>query len=747
MKKVQNKFKKNAGVQLKTFGRYDIFFIFLVLFGFRVLQPILQQSPTYDEGVKIGASYSFVKEGYPYYDIENPPFFKLLFSIPLFILKPNIPVPEDKQRLGNSNRFEHQFAFGYQFLYHNSVPARKLLLSVRLVSFFIYLLGGTALFFFLRKFSSANAAFLGALFYFTCPNLAAAGANATNDIFTVLLTIIFLFSLVSFSNEPNIKNAVFTGIALGLAISVKYSLLIFVVFYLVVLITVFARKKLTFTKMVIYSGLVFSLTVFVIEANYLFIDPKIVFKIIKMVVGVMNGGKMAYMLGLYSDQGFAFYYPLAFILKTPVPIIIFLLFSFYVFLLKKKCRDNTVMIVFIGMALFVCGSMISKLNLGLRYFLPVYPFVYLFSPLVVVDRVNFGRKIIPLMVVLLVVSNMLIHPNYQSYFNLLIGKNENAYKYLSDSSLDWGQNLGDLSCYLKKEGSPELILSYFGTASPAYYGLVYQNIASNGLDACQAGELNAHLNSDRPRKEYLAISATCLVGLDYPDHSWFYFLYDYQPIKILGNTIFVYDITNRIDAYKKMAEIYFQTDSFDHFLRSGRRINALDLNDVFGRLAKSVSLLRYQNDFSGAEKNLDNLVWLDIAKSDVRLLAIKTALMYIGMLIKQKKYQPALDHLTGLLELDSNDLNYKLYSLRGIVYMQKQEYKLAEDNFRKSIAGKPGYPASYYNLGLLYEKMNNLEKARRMYRAALDNNPGYLPAKRKLGLVIQKSVEAEDPQL
>ena len=67
-------------------------------------------------------------------------------------------------------------------------------------------------------------------------------------------------------------------------------------------------------------------------------------------------------------------------------------------------------------------------------------------------------------------------PNYLSYFNQLIGSPTNAYRHLIDSSLDWGQDLPALQRWLAKEGlsdSPneKVYLSYFGTASPTYYGI------------------------------------------------------------------------------------------------------------------------------------------------------------------------------------------------------------------------------------------------------------------------------------
>jgi len=67
-------------------------------------------------------------------------------------------------------------------------------------------------------------------------------------------------------------------------------------------------------------------------------------------------------------------------------------------------------------------------------------------------------------------------PNYLAYFNPLIGSSRHAYRHLVDSSLDWGQDLPGLKKWLDQQTSPDgtppkAYLSYFGPATPAYYGI------------------------------------------------------------------------------------------------------------------------------------------------------------------------------------------------------------------------------------------------------------------------------------
>ena len=81
------------------------------------------------------------------------------------------------------------------------------------------------------------------------------------------------------------------------------------------------------------------------------------------------------------------------------------------------------------------------------------------------------------------VEAMWMWPDYLAYFNVLAGGPRNGYRHLVDSSLDWGQDLPGLKHWL--DDHPEdsrdpkrVYLSYFGMASPDYYGIEAQRLLS-----------------------------------------------------------------------------------------------------------------------------------------------------------------------------------------------------------------------------------------------------------------------------
>ncbi len=139
------------------------------------------------------------------------------------------------------------------------------------------------------------------------------------------------------------------------------------------------------------------------------------------------------------------------------------------------------------------AAVASHLNIGHRHLLPVY------APLFVLCGIaaRWFEEGIPerrwpsraagaalaALLVLLAAEGARFFPNYLAYFNGIV-RPRCAYRHLVDSSLDWGQDLPAVRAYVDRhpEGGP-FYLSYFGTASPDYYGIrAYRLFSVAGMD-------------------------------------------------------------------------------------------------------------------------------------------------------------------------------------------------------------------------------------------------------------------------
>lgn len=120
-------------------------------------------------------------------------------------------------------------------------------------------------------------------------------------------------------------------------------------------------------------------------------------------------------------------------------------------------------------------SVTSRLNIGHRHILPIYPVLFIFLGALGAWAVRRRGAALVLTGLLLgwhAVDTARIAPHYLAYFNALAGGPENGWRRLVDSSLDWGQDLPGLKAWLDDHARGEpVFLSYFGTGEPAYYGI------------------------------------------------------------------------------------------------------------------------------------------------------------------------------------------------------------------------------------------------------------------------------------
>lgn len=185
-----------------------------------------------------------------------------------------------------------------------------------------------------------------------------------------------------------------------------------------------------------------------------------------------TSARRAYLMGNYSDEGWASYFPIAFAIKTPIAIILLLLGGIAGILLHRGIsRDNILLVgVLTFVAVYATFIIHGRVNIGHRHLLPVYP------PLLVLAggsaiwlSSRAGRVLVGLAVVWLIGANWWIRPHYLAYFNEFAGGPTNGYRWLLDSNVDWGQDLLRLRGYADAHPHERIKLCYFGSAIPTHY--------------------------------------------------------------------------------------------------------------------------------------------------------------------------------------------------------------------------------------------------------------------------------------
>jgi hypothetical protein len=270
-------------------------------------------------------------------------------------------------------------------------------------------------------------------------------------------------------------------------------------------------------------------------------------------------GQPAFFWGEYSYAGWWNYFLVAFLIKTPLGSLILIGASLLFYRAGNSLgRREAIFILLPVIVIFVLTSQ-SQVNIGLRHILAVYPFLFVLASRLVTVRFRrqwLGPLLLGAPLVMTAVSAIRIAPHQLAYFNELVGGPDQGYRYLSDSNVDWGQDLKGVKAYMVKENLSIIYLSYFGTAPPPYYGIRYQYVPGNWPLEWPPPRDRV---PDTALRKILAISVTNLQDVANPYDPLFRWLWTRMPIAKIGHSIFVYDLSNDREGLTKLEETYVKT--------------------------------------------------------------------------------------------------------------------------------------------------------------------------------------------
>jgi hypothetical protein len=251
--------------------------------------------------------------------------------------------------------------------------------------------------------------------------------------------------------------------------------------------------------------------------------------------------RSGFLAGSYSLDGWWYFFPLAFLIKTPVSLILLLLAGLALCAVRRRRFLDHGIYALLPLVALLATAMMMKLNIGVRHILPIQPFVLLLAGTVIAELYASQRKPLRLLlgaVCLMAIAEFaLICPHYLAFFNQFVGGPRNGHKYLVDSNLDWGQDLKGLKNWMDGHGVQHINLSYFGTADPAYYKIDCTYLPGGPFFADRLVKA-----PDLPG--YVAVSATNLRGVYFTESSRLIYqkLLLAEPVAIIGYSIYIYHI-------------------------------------------------------------------------------------------------------------------------------------------------------------------------------------------------------------
>ncbi len=530
--------------------------LLLVLFA-QLATSAAVKSATFDEPLHTARAYYVTATGR--WDMQAghlPLLYRLLG--PMFWTLPDLPAGRELPQSSDSVEMARGIMRALNQPYHS------LIFPLRVVVMGLTVLVGACLYRWAGERHGLGGSLLALFVYAFSPNILAHGRLVTTDL---VLTGCFFLAVYAFQRlleRPTPARCLVAGLALGLALGSKASaLLLGPVIALLVLAKTAGldrggpsgrrREGRWFSRFLSYAGwsvLATLLAGVVLWALYGFdsgpwveggaVLPLASYFQTLLEVGAHVGerGHPAFLMGQRSGHGWTAYFPIAFLVKTPLPTLIAALASSaWLFLRRRWWVWITAFLPIIAIS---TAAIASSLNIGYRHILPLTPFLILvLSSFGELPRRSFfasaGGGVLALW---LVVGTLRVYPDYLAYFNELVGGPAGGHRYLTDSNVDWGQDLIQLRQHMTDHGIEELSLSYFGNVDPGVYGIRYEPLPSH----FSIGEV-VDFAPLAPAPGYYAISVTNLSGqylIENPSVlNWFA---HQQPVATIGYSINLYRV-------------------------------------------------------------------------------------------------------------------------------------------------------------------------------------------------------------
>ncbi len=553
--------------------RWPAALLLLLMFGLS-LTSLRHTSPTMDE-------QGFLVRGLAYLRNENR-YMRVGHPLGLNALNAALLAADDSVRLPTDDASWAETSFhrpAELFLWEIGNNVEHIMFLARLPTIWLGMLLAAVAGRWARKMSGRGAAGLLALALVALdPNIMAHTRLTTTDLGLTAGAALAGFTLWRFLRRPGWSAVLLAGACFGLMQNTKFTALLFVpLFGVVMLIAVLSRWRAGGT----FPGRMLAMLLVYPVAAALMLWAMYGFQIGTMsdalpVLSALSGRTLplsqyleqlldiggrvlgttnSFLLGEVSQSGWWYYFPVAFLLKTPLPALLLLLWAI-VRVLRGRWPDagdradryvDWAVLLIPPTGYFII-SLTTDINIGYRHLLPILPFLYVFAGVAIAGRPwrassshpAWNKALLTGLMLWLGAVALWIYPHYLAYFNLIAGGPDNGWRALVDSNLDWGQDLAGLAEWQREAGIGPIYLSYFGEGRPEYYGLDYV-----GLDSFPPRLMNPQADPfypAQPAPGVYAISATNLQGVLFEDHNQFGWFRDKEPLTRIGHSIFIYEV-------------------------------------------------------------------------------------------------------------------------------------------------------------------------------------------------------------
>lgn len=484
-----------------------------------------RESVTFDEVAHIGAGVSYLQRLDMRMNEEHPPLAKVLAAVPLVTSGVHVDYSHASWTFSGSGMFKQmlgEWVFGYWLISRWNEPlatvfwARQPMLVLTLVLGIVLFLCGTRL-------GDRWGGLLCLCAYATMPVMLAFGPLVLTDIAITLFAVLTLWTFADMWRSPSRGTILRFGLALGGALLSKFSAgLLFFCFPAFILslrwlpiaehptekAELRAWRRLRWRSLAKGSALA-ALVVYTVYLVLSWNEPTDSLDLIGhniaaqflrralmppwiylrgLALFVVVGKPPAFILGHSYPHGTWLFFPILFLLKSPLAFLLLLILALVVGVAAKFHPARITVLpqgmeyhwraVWVFLVVFTGACILSPYQFTIRHF--SVPLALLILTLALLPRAlhqlrSSGWRPAPVgvwLTVLLALASIMTavraYPYYLPFLNSLSGGRP-GYDLVADSNLDWNQALPQAEDFVRNRGLTRVLIDPYGFSDPAVY--------------------------------------------------------------------------------------------------------------------------------------------------------------------------------------------------------------------------------------------------------------------------------------
>lgn len=566
--------------------------LFVLLHGFLAMGIAYYSSPNLDEPAHLAAGISCWKfRRFDLYRV-NPPLVRMIAALPI-LGDPSLRTDWSSWDT-HATKGRPEFEVGFDFVRANGVAAWNQFRLARLPCVILALIGGWICYQWSLALYGPNSALLCLWLWATSPAFLGWDASITSDSLAATASLTASYLYWRWRCEQSWTLAVGAGLALGVALLTKFTLLLLLPVFLVLLMVKPSTKGATETlttryllrtagqfcllllvafhvvnSVYLYQGsftqlskLQFVSSLFTVKSGHSEMSnrfngtllgrlpvplPEDYLRGIDIQRRDFEQKKWSFLRGEQRLGGWWYYYLYCVLIKTPVGTLCLALMLFFLMLGRTHKIDwrNETHVILPMITIFVAVSCETGFSRHSRYILPAIPYALICIGRIskmCVDSTLMIKWLVTILAAVAGIESLAAWPNNASFFNASVGGSRGGSAHLLDSNLDWGQDALHLRNWCQNNPTARpLRIAYFGgyELSESMLGVSFEPLADvRLLDGSRV------ITSTNMPPGWYAISISYVkgyrhFGIDSPDFSVFA---RFEPVEMCGNSICIYRV-------------------------------------------------------------------------------------------------------------------------------------------------------------------------------------------------------------